>query len=90
MLIIFYHFLKVNSTSISNFDILPKNIENEKITSRAIFSYISFTYVDVPEYMRKKYEEKCKRLGITPKGCEVIAMIDVDYYNKLAPEFSAD
>ncbi|MCC0784693.1 peptidase M56 [Clostridioides sp. ES-S-0108-01] len=83
-------FLKVNSTSIINFNILPKNIENEMITSRAIFSYISFTYADAPEYMRRKYEEKCKRLGITPKNSEVIAMINVDYYDKLAPEFSAD
>ncbi|VIG09016.1 membrane-associated metalloprotease,M56 family [Clostridioides difficile] len=49
-------FLEVNSTSIINFDVLPKNIKNEKVTSRAIFTYISFTYSDTPEYMREKYE----------------------------------
>ncbi|MGO0882980.1 M56 family metallopeptidase [Clostridioides difficile] len=77
-------FLKVNSTSISNLNILPEEVDYSEPIRIAVISFISFTYADAPEKLRKEHKENCEYIGKIPKDSDKIE-VDIKFYNKLKP-----
>ncbi|MCC0674159.1 peptidase M56 [Clostridioides sp. ES-S-0145-01] len=77
-------FLKVNSTSITNLNVLPEEVYYSETTNRAIIGFVSFTYADAPEKVRKEHKENCENLGKIPKDSDKIE-VHIKFYNKLKP-----
>ncbi|MGO1042675.1 M56 family metallopeptidase [Clostridioides difficile] len=77
-------FLKVNSTSISNLNVLPEEVDYSEPIRIAVISFISFTYADAPEKLRKEHKENCEYIGKIPKDSDKIE-VDIKFYNKLKP-----
>ncbi|UUV14925.1 M56 family metallopeptidase [Clostridioides difficile] len=76
-------FLKVNSTSIVNLNVLPKGFEDLRTVSSIRFSVIGFTYADAPKNMREEYKINCESLGLIPKDSDKIE-VGVEYYDSLS------
>ncbi|EGT4229552.1 peptidase M56, partial [Clostridioides difficile] len=75
-------FLKVNSTSIVNLNVLPKGMEEKDVTNSAIVTMIEFTYAEAPKSMRERYKINCEFLGLIPKDSDKIG-VGVEYYDSL-------
>ena len=75
-------FLKVNSTSIVNLNILPKGMEEKDVTNSAIVTMIEFTYAEAPKSMREEHKINCEFLGLIPKDSDKIG-VGIEYYDSL-------
>ncbi|MDB0441033.1 peptidase M56 [Clostridioides difficile] len=77
-------FLKVNSTSITNLNVLPKEVDYSEPIGEAVIGFVSFTYADAPEKARKEYKENCEYIGKIPKDSDKIE-VHIKFYTKLKP-----
>ncbi|NJI81347.1 peptidase M56 [Clostridioides difficile] len=78
-------FLKVNSTSIINFNVLPKDMEDAQVIKSRLFTTIEFTYEDAPRSVRERHKRNCEELGVIPKDSDPIG-VGVRYYDSLSKD----
>lgn len=66
-----FSFIDINAQAPIKKNILPKN---KTVTSSTGFSFdtIDYTYATAPEDARKLYEEKCRKIGKTPRDSDKI------------------
>ncbi|MFL8800321.1 peptidase M56 [Clostridioides difficile] len=76
-------FLKVNATSVINFNVLPKDLEDAHIIGSTTVTTIEFTYADAPKSVRERYKKSCEELGVIPKDSDSIGVF-VNYYDSLS------
>ncbi|EQF29201.1 blaR1 peptidase M56 family protein [Clostridioides difficile CD160] len=76
-------FLKVNSTSMINFNVLPKDMEDAHIINSITVTTIEFTYADAPKNVREAHKRNCEELGLIPKDSDPIG-VGVRYYDSLS------
>ncbi|HBG1764793.1 TPA: M56 family metallopeptidase, partial [Clostridioides difficile] len=75
-------FLKVNSTSIVNLNILPKYDMEKLHVFRGSVTLLEFTYADAPENVKKEHKRMYEAMGLIPKDSDKISF-GVKYYDKL-------
>ncbi|MBY1991790.1 M56 family metallopeptidase, partial [Clostridioides difficile] len=76
-------FLKVNTTSVINFNVLPKGLEDAHVIGSITVTTIEFTYADAPKNVREEHKRNCEELGVIPKDSDQIG-VGVEYYNSLS------
>ncbi|NMS89745.1 peptidase M56 [Clostridioides difficile] len=75
-------FLKVNATSIVNFNVLPKYDMEKLHLFRGNVTLLEFTYADAPKSVREQYKRNCEEVGTIPKDSDKIGF-GVKFYDKL-------
>ncbi|MCI9976888.1 peptidase M56 [Clostridioides difficile] len=76
-------FLKVNATSVINFNVLPKDLEDAHLIGSTTVTMIDFTYADAPKNVREEHKRNCEELGVIPKDSDQIG-VGVNYYDSLS------